>query len=123
MRCFCELTNQSTALTPRDRLRKCGKVLQREKRKAQQVIVCHMALQTNEVCFLNLLVQFRKKKKVFFIVSYDYKFTFFYHGMFRIVQSDPNMTELKVQCAFESFFYSIKHSFIDTSLNFYQKCK
>ena len=39
MRHFCNLTNQSAALTPRDRARKCGKVLQREKRKAQQVIV------------------------------------------------------------------------------------
>ena len=42
MRCFCKLTNQITALTPRDRPRKCGKVLQRQKRKAQQVIVCHI---------------------------------------------------------------------------------
>ena len=39
MRCFCELTNQSTALTPRDRARKCGEVLQRQKWKQRQVIV------------------------------------------------------------------------------------
>ena len=39
MRYFCELTNQNTALGPCDRARKCSKVLQPEKRKAQQVMV------------------------------------------------------------------------------------
>ena len=52
MRCFCELTNQSTALTQREGVQKCGKVLQREKRKAQQVIVYRWP-PTNGVPFPN----------------------------------------------------------------------